>query len=79
MRNFNALHTRHANIEQYHVRLQGGDALDGFLAVARFTDDVDGICLIDQPAQPVAGRLFIVNDQDLHEPVSCAGKRRQTL
>ena len=77
-----AVHVRHAQVHQNQVGVEPPGQLDGFLAVARFADDVDVRFLAQQQAQTGAGEPVVVGDQDASahpsdgRPVSRVSSRR---
>ena len=66
LRGLDAVDSRHADVQQYDVRLRLGGEPDGLLAVRGLGDHLVLVEVVDQLLQAVARRLLVVNDQDLH-------------
>ena len=63
-RDLQAVHARHADVEEDHVRLQRVAELQGLLPVARFPDHTEALEVAHQLAQAAAGRGLVIDDQD---------------
>ena len=66
MGRLDAVHPRHADVQEGDVRLRLGRKPDRLLAVGRLGDHLVLVEVLEQLPQPVARRLFIVDDQYLH-------------
>ena len=75
----NAVQPWHADVQQDGVRLEFGCEGHGVQTIARLADDVKAVFVFEQLPQTVAGRLFIVNDEDSHASPRSSGKRRPTV
>src|SRR5438105_15693418 len=67
---------RHLDVHQHDVRLEGGGCLDGRLAVRRRPDDVQ-LMSGEQPGEPFAEEIVVVDDEDAYPLVSSLRRRRR--
>src|SRR5581483_1063050 len=64
-RGLEAVHARHAHVQQQDVGRQLGRALQSLYTIDRLTSDLDTLQLRQQAGQALAGRRFIIHDQHL--------------
>jgi len=79
MRGFDALHARHADVEQHDVGPQAGGEVQRFVTVGRFADDRVAVFVGQNLAETIAGGFFVVDDQDFHAASSSNGNRSVTV
>jgi hypothetical protein len=77
LRRFQAVHARHANIQQQHIRLLGCAQLQCFMAIGRFTADLTAADVGQHCPQSRARRYFVINNQYFHLTI-ISGKRSVT-
>src|SRR5262245_57904761 len=58
--------SRHLQIEKYKVRLERGDQIERFLAVARFADHFEIAMVLQLVTQHLSGNGFVVDQQGAH-------------
>jgi hypothetical protein len=61
-----AVHARHADVEQHHVGREALAERDRLVAVRRLADDRDLAQVLEQVAQPLASRRLVVDDQQAY-------------
>ena len=74
-----ALHPRHADIQEYDVGFELGGKSQRFLAVAGLADDIVAGFVFENLAEPIPCRLFVVDDEHFHEVSSSIGNRSVTV
>ena len=65
-RDIEAAAAGHLDVEKNDVRSEIENLLEGVLAVLGLSDDLDVVERGQQPAQPLAGRLLVVNEEGAH-------------
>ncbi|GBF30558.1 hypothetical protein MnTg04_00499 [bacterium MnTg04] len=74
---FDAVHSRHPNLQQHKIRLRRVRPLKRFTAVCRLGDDLPVVVFFDQAFQTLPCRGLIVDDENFHSSFSTTGRNSE--